>query len=247
MHRLAGAGGAVAVGVLAGVVDVEADMAVVLDAAHVVAACHQFGDQLLDERRLPRIVPADDGDCWGLGVRLTIASTFTCAFPPRPSPGGLARTHSSFAPQQQSTTLSCPNGRCARASAQLDHFVRGRSARTTGERRQGGSMRKEAKERLEGCAALACALLPAFFYLRTENSLCGAGRRRRGRPRSSPSPCSPRSRLREECWRCAPALAESVLRPDGDAVRGGRPARLAGRRRSPAWTGPPPTRSPCRP
>lgn len=32
-------------------------------------------------------------------------------------------------------------------------------------------MRKEAKERLEGCAALACALLPAFFYLRTENSL----------------------------------------------------------------------------
>ena len=62
--RLAGAGSAVAVGVLAGVVDVEADMAVVLDAAHVMAACHQFGDQLLDERRLPRIVPADDGDCW---------------------------------------------------------------------------------------------------------------------------------------------------------------------------------------
>ena len=29
----------------------------------------------------------------------------------------------------------------------------------------------EAKERLEGCAALASALLPAFFYLRAENSL----------------------------------------------------------------------------
>lgn len=50
-HRLARAGGAMAVRVLAGVVDVEAHMAVVLHAAHIVAALHQRSDELLDERR----------------------------------------------------------------------------------------------------------------------------------------------------------------------------------------------------
>lgn len=61
-HRLARAGGAVAVRVLAGIVDVEAHVAVVLHAAHVIAARDQLGYELLDKRRLARVVATHDGE-----------------------------------------------------------------------------------------------------------------------------------------------------------------------------------------
>ncbi len=108
-------------------------------------------------------------------------------------------------------------------------------------------MRKEAKERLEGCAALACALLPAFFYLRTENSLVAPAETQGASTVFASSPCSPRSRLREECSRCAPALWSPCFA--GRPRRSWRPpCSPAGQRRSPAWTRPPPTRFHlCRP
>lgn len=107
-------------------------------------------------------------------------------------------------------------------------------------------MRKEAKERLEGCAALACALLPAFFYLRTENSLVAPAETQGTSTVFAVALGSPRSPLREECWRCAPALRSPCFA--GRRRRSWRPyCSPAGRRRSPAWTWSPPTRSPCRP
>ena len=52
-----------AIGVLARVVDFEADMGMVLHAAHVEAAGNELGDKLLDEGGLTGIVAADDGNC----------------------------------------------------------------------------------------------------------------------------------------------------------------------------------------
>ena len=61
-HRLARPGGAVAVRVLTGIVDVEAHVAVVLHAAHVVTARDQLGYELLDKRRLARVMAAHDSE-----------------------------------------------------------------------------------------------------------------------------------------------------------------------------------------
>ena len=97
----------------------------------------------------------------GLGT-LTIASTFTCAFPPRPSPGGLARTHSSFSPHSIARPVM-PQRRC-RASAQLDHFVRGRPPHNgiMAPRRKHVRSERPA-ERMRGACerAAACVLLSA--------------------------------------------------------------------------------------
>ena len=60
-NRLGGAGGPVAVGVLAGNIDVEPAMGMVLDGAHVEPATHQLGDKPLDERRFAGVMPPHDG------------------------------------------------------------------------------------------------------------------------------------------------------------------------------------------
>ena len=61
-NRLAGAGVAMPPRVFPGDVDVEPDMAVVLDAAHVQTATDQLGDELLDKGCLAGIMTPDDGD-----------------------------------------------------------------------------------------------------------------------------------------------------------------------------------------
>ena len=61
-NRLAGAGVAMPPRVFPGDVDVEPDMAVVLNAAHVQTATDQLGDELLDKGCLAGIMTPDDGD-----------------------------------------------------------------------------------------------------------------------------------------------------------------------------------------
>ena len=61
-NRLAGAGVAMPPRVFPRDVDVEPDMAVVLDAAHVQTATDQLGDELLDKGCLAGIMTPDDGD-----------------------------------------------------------------------------------------------------------------------------------------------------------------------------------------
>ena len=61
-NRLAGAGVAMPPRVFPGDVDVEPDMAVVLNAAHVQTATDQLGDELLDTGCLAGIMTPDDGD-----------------------------------------------------------------------------------------------------------------------------------------------------------------------------------------
>ena len=51
---------AVAVRILAGIVDLEADMAMVLDAAHIPSARHKLADRLDDDGRLARIMASDE-------------------------------------------------------------------------------------------------------------------------------------------------------------------------------------------
>ena len=61
-NRLAGAGVAMPPRVFPRDVDVEPDMAVVLNAAHVQTATDQLGDELLDKGCLAGIMTPDDGD-----------------------------------------------------------------------------------------------------------------------------------------------------------------------------------------
>lgn len=67
-NRLAGAGVAMPPRVFPGDVDVEPDMAVVLDAAHVQTATDQLGDELLDKGCLAGIMTPDDGRPRGWGT-----------------------------------------------------------------------------------------------------------------------------------------------------------------------------------
>lgn len=60
-NRFGGAGGPVAVGVLAGNIDIEPAMGMVFDGTHVEPAAHQLGDEPLDERRFAGVVPPHDG------------------------------------------------------------------------------------------------------------------------------------------------------------------------------------------
>ena len=52
-----------AVGILARIVDIEALVAVMLHASHVVSPSNKLLDKLHDEGRFPRIVAPDDRDC----------------------------------------------------------------------------------------------------------------------------------------------------------------------------------------
>ena len=54
---------AMAVGILARIVDIEALVAVMFHASHVVAPGNKLFDKLHDEGRFPRIVTPDDRDC----------------------------------------------------------------------------------------------------------------------------------------------------------------------------------------
>ena len=53
---------AMSIGVFAGMIDVEADVRMVLDRTDVMPAIDHLGDQLLDKGGFPRVMAADDGD-----------------------------------------------------------------------------------------------------------------------------------------------------------------------------------------
>ena len=103
----------------------------------------------------------------------------------------------------------------------------------------------EAKDRLKGCAALASALLPAFFYLRAENSLV-APAEAQGTSTVFAAALLATLALAGGMLALRPRAVESLFRRTATPFVAA--ALLAcGQRRPPAWTCPPPTRSPCRP